>query len=1297
MPLHLSVAASEHLPPQFVQQVAALREIVADDALPDAGPLAQWLLDRLGATAAEVSLTVDGVPLRSLVPHRLPLVSGAVIVCGLPARKRPRNRTTAAPRSGAPVLALAVTGGPDAGKVLELARGEHVLGRDGAALLVDDPQLSRKHARITVDNRSVRITDLDSANGIVAEGRRVASAELVSGREISAGGSRMTLYLAGEPLPGVSPDEDLDSPVQVAAPAPDPRGKLTLLLAGLPLVAGVALAVITGMWFFLAFSAVSLLAAAIPYAAGRRKRRAFKAAVSAAAASDLQRRQQAAPDPARLVYGQLREAATGSAGSQPEHLWLRLGTADQEARIAAAGTPDLQVPVLQDAPLAVDLLATRRISCSGPATVLRRLLNSCLLQLGARALQSDLSVVCYGTADSMPPAARFLPGTVLASRPEVLAAQLRQDGRPLVLLITDRHDIADEVIESSDANLAIIRFSSPVPADEAQIQLVPGRGTLRRLGTSTAFQPDLVCAGTLERFARLAARAAATLPANISGTVPDSCGLEALLPGAEPTGLWARNAAAAGIPAVIGADATGPVTLDLASEGPHLLIAGTTGSGKSELLKSLVLSLAYQHPPEKLNFLFIDFKGGSGLGSVSGLPHSAGLLTDLTASQVGRALSWLRAEVTRRELELARLGVADIRDCPPTVLHRLMVVVDEFRMLADEVPQALPELMRVAALGRSLGIHLIMATQRPQGAISADIRANVTSSVALRVQTALESADLVGTSAAADIAVASPGRAFLRIGPAAAREFQSASASIRAAPSGPAAAVLHEWLEPHRINRPDLERLQPDGQDPDPAAKLVTRLHQAATAAGSVAAIQLPPPLPERLELHTLPQPSKPDSLRLGLFDLPAQQRQLAMDWVPEDDGHLAALGASGSGTQLVLKAATAGLLGSAAERHVYVLDGDGSLRFAAAAERTGAYAGPTETERAARVLKRLASETAKRLASVAMDTNADSPRAVPLIVIVSGWGRWASAFRSGKFGWAEECLLDLARDGAAAAVVLCIAGDRELAAARILGMLPNKLFFPAFTGPETQMAWPKLPPMDDIPGRALAQGPFVPAMEAVAHVVDDPAQGLQPREAKQQPFRIEPLPDQVPADQLPDDEQPEDMLIIGVEGDELGPASLRITPGEAVLVLGAAGSGKTNLIELLERQASTRYNCLRPPQGTDASAYWSSLDLFGTGTLLLIDDAHLLAPPAHQRVAKLLEAGAAAVVAARPGPALLQQVPAALTARSNGRGFILSPAAAADGDLLGVRLDAARCPPGRAYRVEYGMAVPLQTGYVRA
>src|SRR5699024_10185981 len=146
------------------------------------------------------------------------------------------------------------------------------------------------------------------------------------------------------------------------------------------------------------------------------------------------------------------------------------------------------------------------------------------------------------------------------------------------------------------------------------------------------------------------------------------------------------------------ADGSGaPFVLDLVRDGPHGLVAGTTGAGKSELLQTLVLSLALTHPPTRLAFVLLDHKGGAGFGPCLTLPHVAGVATDLEPGSARRSLAALRAELRSREELLAHHGVPDVgallaRDpdaCPP----RLVVVVDELRALADDDPDLVPSFL----------------------------------------------------------------------------------------------------------------------------------------------------------------------------------------------------------------------------------------------------------------------------------------------------------------------------------------------------------------------------------------------------------------------------------------------------------------------------------------------------------------------------------------------------------------------------------------------------------------------------
>ncbi len=222
-------------------------------------------------------------------------------------------------------------------------------------------------------------------------------------------------------------------------------------------------------------------------------------------------------------------------------------------------------------------------------------------------------------------------------------------------------------------------------------------------------------------------------------------------------------------------------TINATLHGPHFLIGGTTGAGKSQLLRSLLLSLAAQYSPERCSFLLVDFKGSAGLGPLDALPHSLGLLSDFDIASVKRALAFLTANLKQREILFASLGISSYRDYvrvqqknqTPLEFSEIFIVVDEFKMLVESMPEAMNELLKVATIGRSLGVHLILATQRPQGAISQDIRANIATTIALRVASEQDSHNLIGAPTAAFIASSTPGAGYIKTPESGLRPFQA--------------------------------------------------------------------------------------------------------------------------------------------------------------------------------------------------------------------------------------------------------------------------------------------------------------------------------------------------------------------------------------------------------------------------------------------------------------------------------------------------------------------------------------------
>lgn len=204
--------------------------------------------------------------------------------------------------------------------------------------------------------------------------------------------------------------------------------------------------------------------------------------------------------------------------------------------------------------------------------------------------------------------------------------------------------------------------------------------------------------------------------------------------------------------ACLGVGAAGQAWVDLVTDGPHALVVGTTGAGKSELLTSWLVQLAWSQPPEALQLILVDYKGGTCLGPLKRLPHCVDLLTDLEPAATARAIEAISAQLRRREQILRKSNCKDITEYEQlrrhqpslTPLARMLVVVDEFATLAATQEELLEHLLRLAAQGRSLGMHLILATQHPHGALSTSITANAALRVCLRMLDASEGAPLLG-------------------------------------------------------------------------------------------------------------------------------------------------------------------------------------------------------------------------------------------------------------------------------------------------------------------------------------------------------------------------------------------------------------------------------------------------------------------------------------------------------------------------------------------------------------------------
>lgn len=238
--------------------------------------------------------------------------------------------------------------------------------------------------------------------------------------------------------------------------------------------------------------------------------------------------------------------------------------------------------------------------------------------------------------------------------------------------------------------------------------------------------------------------------------------------------LWSENRTYDGLRSTIGYTAgSRPFILDISEKyhGPHGLIAGTTGSGKSVMLQTYILSLALNYSPEEIQFILIDYKGGGMADSFRNLPHVVGIIDNLQGEQViRRALASLNGEIHRREVLFKQVKVKDITEYslqygsdPEAVkLPHLIIIADEFAELKSDQPEFMKELVSASRVGRSLGVHLILATQKPAGSVSDEIWANSRFHLCLRVQTVADSRDMLKRPDAAYIK--GTGRCFIQIG-----------------------------------------------------------------------------------------------------------------------------------------------------------------------------------------------------------------------------------------------------------------------------------------------------------------------------------------------------------------------------------------------------------------------------------------------------------------------------------------------------------------------------------------------------
>ncbi|MCM0675772.1 type VII secretion protein EccCa [Micromonospora phytophila] len=671
---------------------------------------------------------------------------------------------------------------------------------------------------------------------------------------------------------------------------------------------------------------------------------------------------------------------------------------------------------------------------------------------------------------------------VLASRSRFSPAGPATDG-PHVVVVLDGGDLTGAADLAGDGGIdavTVIDLGTPPPRllDRFALLLELRHGRLHSYsaeGRAEVGSPDRLDLADAEAVARrLAPLRLATTVRGSDAPPGAELGLPELLGLGDPEGFtaeqgWAPRSARERlrVPIGVGADG-GAIELDLKESaqdgmGPHGLLIGATGSGKSELLRTLVLGLAATHSSEQLNFVLIDFKGGATFASFDRLPHTAAVITNLADALplVDRMVDAINGELVRRQELLRRAGnFASVRDyersraagTPLAPLPSLLLICDEFSELLSAKPDFIDLFVQIGRLGRSLGVHLLLASQRLEEGRLRGLDTHLSYRIGLRTFSALESRTVLGVPDAHELP-RSPGHGYLRFGTEPLVRFKAAyvSGALRRRDAGAGAGgagaprlltfSTHFVPKPEPVGPPALTAAEEEGGTESLLELMVARLAGQGPPAHQVWL----PPLGRAPALDELLGPVGVDPTRgltfgnpelhgalqvpVAVVDKPFEQRRdllwLAMDGAA---GHVAVVGGPQSGKSGALRTliCALALTHTPAEVQVYCLDfGGGGLAALRDLPHVGGVTGradPTAVRRTVGEIATLLVDREHRFAKLGVESmaawrqrrtalsSAGEPAADPfgdVFLVVDGW-----ATLRGEYDDLEPLITDLATRG---------------------------------------------------------------------------------------------------------------------------------------------------------------------------------------------------------------------------------------------------------------------------------------------
>ncbi len=921
---------------------------------------------------------------------------------------------------------------------------------------------------------------------------------------------------------------------------------------------------------------------------------------------------------------------------------------------------------VDDAPVVLPLAEAGAMGVAGPRERVREATRALLLQIATHHSPDEVKIVAVFPADEgdewlwlrwLPhtwaedrrhryladdrdAAHRLLDGLhgLLGRRRQMASRPESRDAKPspaLVFVLADPNLVAGEPIlpvllqegKALGAFSILLADSREglLKGCRAVVELHSGHSLLIEAsqgGGQAPFRVDAAPVDLLERLGQAMAPIRLQTLAR-PGDIPTSVPLLSLLGVERPqdldvAGRWQRGEPYRTLAVPIGLRAGArPLMLDLheSGHGPNGLVAGTVGSGKTELVQSLIAALAVNYHPHEVAFVLLDFKGGDLLSPLRPLPHVVNTLTDLELDQVPRALLSLEAELARRERLFgevrANLGV-DINHIDDYLklkrqgkvqesLPYLVLIADEFTVLKSARPDDMQRFVTIAVKGRGLGFRMILMAQKPAGVISEQIDANSRFRLCLRVARMEDSQDVLRRPDAADLTGA--GRAYLSVDNN--RIFELFQAAWSGAPYAPGVQAS----DPLEILAVNLDGSRnPVRLSPKPLAiQAPTTQLQAVVAHLSRVAQQqgirrLPgawlPPLPQQVALESIRPTRGWDGSRwqpatgwmepmVGLLDDPAHQAQPPLTLYLAQEGNLAVYGAPGSGKTTLLETLVTSLAmdHSPEDVHLYLLDfGGRTLTVFTELPHVGAVILADEAERLQRLLRYLAremEERRERFGRAGVNTLPAYRRAtggrLPAIVVMLD--NYAGFF--GLYPDSEEALAQIARDGKNLGVHLVLTAGTPLLRPKLTSSITMVVALELADRSEYANAIGRLgqfePPQ--LPGRGLIRGnpplEFHTALPAAADseagrsaALRDLAGRMQAAWTGPRPAPIGVLPDVVPLCSLlqpaehPPAESGSSLAVpLGLDVETLAPFSLDLRDGPHFLVTGTLQSGKTTLL----------------------------------------------------------------------------------------------------------------------------------------